>query len=148
MTPGRGYAGSTSVQIQPYEENIYNKEITGYVQLEDIYDKGVRTLIRWKQTVSPDIQVSGTVSDFPAGSTLYFDVNGVTKGSKNLSDGAYSFYIARNTPYRLYVKYQDHILYDESFEGASANITKNIIVEDFIIYTTTLPVNEDYIEVD
>jgi hypothetical protein len=49
MTPGNGNVGTTSVEIQPYEENIYDTEITGYVQLEDINDKGVRTIIRWKQ---------------------------------------------------------------------------------------------------
>lgn len=49
MTPGNGNIGTTSVEIQPYEENIYDTEITGYVQLEDIDDKGVTTIIRWKQ---------------------------------------------------------------------------------------------------
>jgi hypothetical protein len=49
MSPGSGTSGTTSVEIQPYEENIYDTPITGYVQLEDIDDKGVTTIIRWKQ---------------------------------------------------------------------------------------------------
>lgn len=49
MTPDNGNVGTTEVEIQPYEENIYDTEITGYVQLEDIDDKGVTTIIRWKQ---------------------------------------------------------------------------------------------------
>lgn len=49
MSPGSGTSGTTLVEIKPYEENIYDTEITGYVQLEDIDDKGVTTIIRWKQ---------------------------------------------------------------------------------------------------
>lgn len=49
MRPGSGTAGTTSIEINPYEENIYDTPITGYVQLEDTEDKGVITIIRWKQ---------------------------------------------------------------------------------------------------
>lgn len=49
MKPGRGTAGITTVEIQPYEENIYDTPITGYVQLEDTGDEGVLTIIRWRQ---------------------------------------------------------------------------------------------------
>lgn len=38
MTPTQGLAGITEIEIQPYETNIYDSEITGYVQLEDAND--------------------------------------------------------------------------------------------------------------
>lgn len=49
MTPGSGTAGTTEITIQPYEENIYDTPITGYIQLEDTGDLGVITIIRWRQ---------------------------------------------------------------------------------------------------
>lgn len=49
MTPGSGIAGTAEITIQPYEENIYDTPITGYIQLEDTGDLGVITIIRWRQ---------------------------------------------------------------------------------------------------
>lgn len=49
MSPGSGLNGITDIVIQPYEENIYDKPMTGYVQLEDSENKDVVTIIRWKQ---------------------------------------------------------------------------------------------------
>lgn len=54
MTPGSGLSGITEIQIKPYEENIYNSEITGYVQLQDSENKDVVTIIRWKQKVKSE----------------------------------------------------------------------------------------------
>lgn len=49
MSPTSGEAGTTSILILPEEENIYDSEMTGYVQIDDKADYGVTTLIRWKQ---------------------------------------------------------------------------------------------------
>lgn len=63
MSPGSGTSGTTQVTIEPYEENIYNKPMTGYVQLEDTGDLGVVTLIRWRQKVKPEdkFELSGSL---------------------------------------------------------------------------------------
>lgn len=149
MSPTSGEAGTTNIDILPEEENIYDSEMTGYVQLDDAADYNVTKIIRWKQKVNPNITVSGTVYDFPTGSVLYCEENGTTTQSKNLSsDGSYRFTIARNVPYRLYVKYGDETLFDQSYDAASANVMSDIVIDDFIIYTTDLPINGEYIEVD
>lgn len=49
MSPTRGEAGTTSIEILPEEENIYDSEMTGYVQIDGNADYGVSTIIRWKQ---------------------------------------------------------------------------------------------------
>lgn len=46
MSPGSGTSGTTLAEIKPYEENIYDDPITGYIQLEDTRDLGVVTIIR------------------------------------------------------------------------------------------------------
>lgn len=53
MSPGSGLSGITDIVIQPYEENIYDEPMTGYVQLQDSENKDVITIIRWKQKVKP-----------------------------------------------------------------------------------------------
>lgn len=104
-------------------------------------------------TVSPnntdEITVSGTVTGAPTGSILYIQrSNGL--GSKTLSDGTYALKVPKNTPYRLYLKYVDETLYDETFESSSVDVVNDVNIDyDFYIeYETSLPVVDGYIQVD
>jgi hypothetical protein len=115
MSPGSGISGTTLVEIKPYEENIYDEPITGYIQLEDTRDLGVITIIRWKQKSKPaDITVSGIVTGAPSGSTLYIERTTSTY-SKTLteSDSTYSVTVPANTEFRISVRYSGEKLYEK-----------------------------------
>lgn len=98
------------------------------------------------------INVSGTVTNYPSGARLYIEREGETTSSIMLSGDIqdYSIYVAKNTPFRLYVQYDDVTYYEQSFTGSDVDIIHNIEVdyEYFINWSTDLPVVDGYIEVD
>lgn len=152
MSPGSGTSGATLVEIKPYEENIYDEPITGYIQLEDTRDLGVITIIRWKQKSKPaDITVSGIVTGAPSGSTLYIERTTTTQSSLISGDNqAYSFTVPANTPFRMSVVKDGEKLYEKSFDGSATNVVNNITIEYayYINYETDLPKDGEYIVVD
>jgi hypothetical protein len=152
MSPGRGTSGTTSVEIQPYEENIYDTPITGYVQLEDMSDLGVITIIRWRQKPKgKEISVSGSITGAPVGSVLYIerpsDTGSVSIGQDTTS---YSVKVPADTPFRLYMNYLGETIYNKSFNGSSADVVNDISInyEYSITYETDLPKDGEYIVVD
>lgn len=152
MSPDSGTSGTTLVEIKPYEENIYDNPITGYIQLEDTRDLGVVTIIRWKQkSKTADITVSGIVTGAPSGSTLYIERTTTTQSSLiNGDNQAYSFTVPANTPFRMSVVKDNEKLYEKSFDGSATNVVNNITIEYayYINYETDLPKDGEYIVVD
>ena len=152
MSPGSGTSGTTAVTIQPYEENIYDNPITGYVQLEDTGDLGVVTIIRWRQKPKgKEISVSGSITGAPVGSVLYIerpsDTGSVSIGQDTTS---YSVKVPADTPFRLYMNYLGETIYNKSFNGSSADVVNDISItyEYSITYETDLPKDGEYIVVD
>lgn len=152
MSPGSGTSGTTLVEIKPYEENIYDDPITGYIQLEDTRDLGVITIIRWKQkSKTADITVSGIVTGAPEGSTLYIERTTTTQSSLiNGDNQSYSFTVPANTPFRMSVVRDGEKLYEKSFDGSATNVVNDITIEYnyYINYETDLPKDGEYIVVD
>lgn len=76
------------------------------------------------------INVTGTVTNYPSGARMYVEREGETTTSLLLSGDVqdYSIYVAKNSPFRLYIQYDDVTYYDESFTGSDVDIVHNIEV--------------------
>lgn len=96
------------------------------------------------------INVKGTVTGYPSGARLYIVRDNTSSILLSGDTQDYSIYVAKNSPFRLYIQYDDVTYYDESFEGSDTSFVHNIDVnyEYFINWSTDLPVVDGYIEVD
>ena len=97
------------------------------------------------------INVTGIVSVYPSGARLYIERESSTSSILLSGDEQeYSIYVEKDLPFRLYVQYNDEVLYEKTFTASSADILHHIIVNYayYINWSTSLPVVDGYIEVD
>ena len=152
VSPLSGSAGETDIVVTYPINNTYSEK---YYSL-DFTHSGTTLHKIFTFFLKPNpanyINVSGTVTNYPSGARLYIEREGEETTSIMLSGDIqdYSIYVAKNTPFRLYIQYNDVTYYEQSFTGSDVDIIHNIDVdyEYFINWSTNLPVVDGYIEVD
>ena len=151
VSPTSGTAGISNITVTYPANNTTSAKI--YQLNFTTAGSSLQRMFVFSQRPNPETyaEVKGTVTGYPNGARLYIERESGTSSILLSGDTQdYKIYVEKNSPFRLYVQYNDVIWYDESFDGTSNDITNNINVDYryYIDWSTDLPVVNGYIEVD
>lgn len=151
LTPTSGTAGISEITVT-YPANNTASEVV-YRIMFDVTGFAVKKTASFLLRPNPAnyIKVEGFADNYPSGARLYIESESTTNNVMLSGDSQYyTLYIEKDTPFRLYVQYNDETLYDQSFSGSAVDLVHNIDVNYhyYINWSTSLPIVDDYIEVD